>query len=45
MILCPLVDIQHTNTCTNKDRGRRGHDRMVVGFIYITTYATGANHH
>jgi len=27
----------------NTDRGRRGRDRMVVGFT--TTFATGAYHH
>ena len=45
MISCPLVDIQYTNTRTNKHMGRRGHNGTVFGFIHVTTYAIGANHH
>ena len=40
ILITPLVS---SNSSYNHNRGRRGHDRMVVGFT--TIYSIGAYHH
>ena len=43
ILIANYVSMYIVYTSTNKDRGRRGRDRMVFG--YTTTYAVSTYHH